>query len=215
MRRVLGFAIAGIAASAVAAPAAGAAGVPDASCTANTGVTIVQNNGDLKVAQTFAAIHSGRLDTAQMTVTNKAGSTPGDWRLEIASATGTGPGGVLATTTVPNTLANGAQGVITGTFATPATVTAGGSYAVLVSRPGSSGYQVTEQGGDPCPGQQGFYQNVVSGPFIEDPFVDFGFAVTVELPNAQASPKCKKKKHKKHAHAAKKKHKKCGKKKRK
>jgi hypothetical protein len=117
---------------------------------------------------------------------------------------------------VADTLGPAAQGVITGTFSSPAAVTAGTLYALLVSRPGSNGYEVAEQGGDPCPGQ-GYYQNAVAGPFIEFPLVDFGFATTVQLPtsaNTSPSKRCKKKKHKKHAAAAEK-HKKCKKKKRK
>jgi hypothetical protein len=198
-----------------AAPAA-AAGVPDASCTVTLGVSIIQNDGNKKVAQTFTAIHSGALDTAQMTVANPNPLTPGDWQLELAATNGGLPGAVLAATTVADTLGPAAQGVITGTFSSPATVAAGTLYALLVSRPGSNGYEVAEQGGDPCPGQ-GFYQNVVAGPFVEFPFVDFGFATTVQ-PTASTptkpAVKCKKKKHKKHAAVAKK-HKKCKKKKRK
>ena len=211
MRRLLGLVIAGIAAGTVAVPGASAAGLPDAGCTVQPGLTIVQNNGDLKIAQTFTAIHTGRLDTVQMTVRNPTGATPGDWRFEIAAATGGTPGAVLASTTVPNTLAANVLGSITGTFSSPAAVTAGGSYAVLLSRPGSSKYEVADAAGDPCPGQQAFYQNLVSGPFISYNFVDFGFATTVQPPTGATSAKKCKKKHKKHAAAAKK-HKKCKKK---
>ena len=150
--------------------------------------------------------------------------TPGDWRLEIASTSGGAPGPVLATTTVPNTLAANTQGTITGTFATPPSVTVGTLYALLISRPGSNGYHVAEEGGDPCPGQ-GYFQNSPSGPFLIDSFVDFRFATTVQLPAPVQLPpatpgkasakKCKKhKKHKKRAAEAKK-HKKCKKKKKK
>ena len=72
------------------------------------------------------------------------------------------PQHVLASTTVPNTLAADAQGTITGTFANPPAVTAGGEFALLISRPGSNGYPVAEQGGDPCPGQ-GYFQNSPRG----------------------------------------------------
>ncbi len=196
-------------------PAAGASSVQDAACAANLGASIVQPDGDLKVAQTFTALHTGGLDTASTAVTTPVGATPGDWRLEIAATIGGAPAGVLASTTVPNTLAPNTQGTITGTFANPPAVTAGGEFALLISRPGSNGYHVAEQGGDPCPGQ-GYYQNAPSGPFLIDNFVDFRFATTVRVPDATTTtttPKCKKKKHKKHAHAAKKKHKKCKKKK--
>jgi hypothetical protein len=219
-RRIQCLVGAGIAASILAttAPAASAVSVPDASCTVPPGVNIVQSDGNRKIAQTFTAIHTGGMDTVQMSVKNPTGTTPGDWRLEIAAATGGTPGPVLASTTVPNTLAANVQGPITGTFSSPPAVTAGGNYAVLLSRPGSSGYQAAEEGGDPCPGRN-FYQNVVSGPFIEQNFVDFGFATTVQLPaptptSTSPAKKCKKKKHKKRAAVAKK-HKKCKKKKRK
>ena len=62
-------------------------------------------------------------------------------------------------------------------------MTAGGELALLISRPGSNGYHVAEQGGDPCPGQ-GYFQNSPGGPFLIDNFVDFRFATTVRLPDA-------------------------------
>ncbi len=216
-RGIRGVLAIGTAAAALAgwAPAAGAASIPDASCAANLGASIVQPDGDRKVAQTFTALHTGGLDTASTAVTTPVGATPGDWRLEIAATSGGAPAGVLASTTVPNTLAANTQGTITGTFANPPAVTAGGEFALLISRPGSNGYHVAEQGGDPCPGQ-GYFQNSPGGPFLIDNFVDFRFATTVRLPDASTpAKKCKKKHHKKHASAAKKKHKKCGKKKRK
>ena len=185
--RLVGLAIAGIAAGAMTAPAAGATVVPDASCTVLPGSNIVQA-GDRKVAQTFTAIHTGALKTAQMRLKNPAASTPGDWLFEIAATSGGLPGPVLASTTVPNTLAAGATDMITGTFDKPAAVTAGGAYALLLSRPGSSSYEASNEGGDKCPGQQAYYQNVASGPFIEYPFVDFHFATTVELPPRLPSP---------------------------
>lgn len=218
MKRLIGIAIVGIAISGVTAPMASAMGVPDASCAANLGASIVQPNGDRKVAQTFTALHTGGLDTASTAVTTPMSPTPGDWRLEIASTTGGAPGTVLASTTVPNTLAANTQGTITGTFANPPAVSASGEFALLISRPGSNGYAVAEQGGDPCPGQ-GYFQNSPGGPFLIDNFVDFRFATTVQLPTQAGTTnpgkkKCKKKHHKKRAVVAKK-HKKCKKKKRK
>jgi hypothetical protein len=218
-RLIKGLAGAGIAAGILAttAPVAGAAGLPDASCTVGPGVLLSQPDGNKKTAQTFPAIHTGGLDTAQTTLENDVG-TSGDWRLEIAATSGGLPAGILASTTVQNTIPSGTLGVITGTFSSPAQVTAGTLYALLISRPGtgSNGYEVAEQGGDPCPGQQAYFQNTVSGPFLEFPFVDFGFATTVQPPTPPSTglgKKCKKK-HKKRAATAKK-HSKCKKKKRK
>ena len=55
--------------------------VPDASCTVPLGSAIVQSNGNLKVAQTFTALHSGGLTSAQTTVTNPPASTvAGNWQ---------------------------------------------------------------------------------------------------------------------------------------
>jgi hypothetical protein len=216
MRRLIGLAIAGVAVGMVGVPTAGATSVPDASCAANLGATIEQPNGNQKVAQTFTALHTGVLDTATTAVTPRGGAV-GDWTLEIAATSGGAPSSVLASATVPNTLATNTQGFITGTFANPAAVTAGGEFALLISRPGSNGFGVALQGGDPCPGQ-GYYQNSAGGPFLIDNFVDFRFATTVRLPDSSttSAKKCKKKhkKHKKHAASAKK-HKKCKKKKRK
>jgi hypothetical protein len=216
-RGIWGVTAVGIAIALGAPASAGAAGAPDASCTVGPGVTIEQPNGDLTVAQTFTALHTGGLDTASTAVIPRS-AVSGDWKLEIASTSAGAPGSVMATTTVPNTLPLNTKGTITGTFATPASVSAGSLYALLISRPGSNGYGVADEGGDPCAGQA-YYQNVVAGPFIFYNGVDFGFATTVQPPTnsggAVTKSKCKKKKHKKHAAAAKKKHKKCKKKKRK
>jgi hypothetical protein len=218
-RGIWGVTVVAIGLTALGVPAsAGAAGVPDASCTVGPGVTIEQPNGDLKVAQTFTALHTGGLDTASTAVIPRS-AISGDWKLEIASTSAGAPGPAMATTTVPNTLPLNTKGTITGTFATPPSVSAGSQYALLISRPGSNGYGVADEGGDPCPGQA-YYQNVVAGPFIFYNAVDFGFATTVQPPTSSGSggalKKCKKKKkHRKHAAAAKKKHKKCKKKKKK
>jgi hypothetical protein len=185
--------------SAITASTALAVDVPDASCNANLGAAIVMPNGDQKVAQTFPALHTGPLTSATSALTNRLGSTPGDWRFEIAATSGGLPGSVLASAIVPNTLASGAQGFVTARFAAPAQVTAGTLYAVLFSRPGSSSYAVAEQGGDPCPGQ-GYFQMSVGGPFSIDANVDFNFATTVDQPTGQqaaALKKCKKKHSKK------------------
>ena len=155
-----------VAALAAMPSVASAATVPDASCTVHLGFSVTPSPGDIKVAQTFTAQHTGALATAQVTVTNSAGSTPGDWRLEIAATDGSGlPATVLAATTVANALADGQQGAIIGSFANPAHVSAGMLYALLVSRPGSSKYGLAGEGGDPCPGQA-YFQNAVGGPFL-------------------------------------------------
>jgi len=210
MRGIRGLIVVGsfAAAFAASAPGAVAAGIPDASCTVNPGSSIVQPNGDLKVAVLFGALHDGVLDTATTTVTTPASPTPGDWKFEIAETVNFASYLVVASATVPNTLGPNTQGAITGTFAHPAHVSAGGSYALLISRPGSNGYHVADQGGDPCPTSQAYYQNAVGGPFINYNAVDLGFATTVQPLTASATKKCKHRKHKKHDAAAKK-HKKC------
>ncbi len=183
--------VAGTASTAEAAP------VPDASCTVPTGSTLTPVNGNLAVAQTFTAQHTGTLATAQATLTNVSPSAL-PWLLQIAKTDGSGlPSSILASVSVPNTLASGGQGPVTGTFAAPAPVTAGSLYALVISRPGSGTYGIADEGGNPCPGQA-YFQNTVGGPFMAFAFVDFGFATTVELPTATgqraaALKKCKKK----------------------
>jgi hypothetical protein len=201
-------AIAGVTVSALAGwlffPA-GAAADPDASCMLPTGSTLTPNNGNLEVAQTFTALHTGNLATAQATLTNVSGSTL-PWLLQIAATDGSGlPGSALASVSVPNTLAASAEGIVSGTFGSPAHVTAGTLYALIISRPGAGIYGVSDGGGDPCPGQA-YYQNTVGGPFVVYPFVDFAFATTVEPPSATgqraaALKKCKMK----HSHKQRKK----------
>lgn len=195
-------ALAAVAALSAIPSAASAATVADASCTVQLGFSVTPSPGDIKEAQTFTAGHTGVLVSAQVTVTNSAGSTPGDWRLEIAATDGSGlPGTILAATTVANALGDGQQGAITGSFANPAHVSAGTLYALLVSRPGSSKYGLAGEGGDPCPGQA-YFQNAVGGPFLLYSSVDYGFATTVDLGGAATGArKCKRKKHHKRRHA--------------
>jgi hypothetical protein len=203
-RRAGVFLIAGVAAGVLitAAPAA-AAPVADASCATPFGFNIAPSPGSLRAAQVFTARHTGKLVTGQFGLKNPAASTPGDWLFEVASTVGGAPGPVLASQIVTDALPPTGPGVttpVTATFANPVAVTAGTSYALLISRPGSNNYEVNAGAGDVCPGQQNYNQLTVGGPFIRDNGVDLGFATTVDVATgerAAALKKCKKKHSKK------------------
>jgi hypothetical protein len=163
---------------------------PDASCPGPPDSDVFSSNGGKRVAQTFTALHSGALTTAQMSIT-KSG-TPGDWVIQIDSVDGSGTptNTVLASTSVPDSSVTmtGVPVTITGSFAAPATVVAGQHFAIMVSRPGSDFISVGRRMGNVCPG----------GAFAADPSpaafsslvadIDLVFATFVVTPAADTSP---------------------------
>ena len=120
--------------------------------------------GASRFAQTFTAGITGGLTTAQVEVT-KFG-TPGDYRLDVndVDAAGAPSNTTLASATVPDAEVPPGASIITGSFANPALVSAGQQYALIVTRPTSSGLQVGTRTGNACAGQL-FFSSTQTGNF--------------------------------------------------
>lgn len=108
----------------------------DAQCSAPaTGGLGVDEDG--RIAQTFIPLGSGQLTAARIRFTNPAGAT-GDFRLQVAAADAAGPTDtILATTLLPSASIPDGPGTHQFDFASPATVTAGTPYALILSHTAS------------------------------------------------------------------------------
>jgi hypothetical protein len=122
------------------------------------------SGGTLRFAQTFTAATTGGLTAAQVDVRKQG--TAGDYRLDIneVDAAGVPTDGVLASTTIPDADVPAGESTITGSFASPAQVSAGAQYALIVTRPASNVIQVGVRTGNDCPGQL-FFSSAQTGPF--------------------------------------------------
>jgi hypothetical protein len=134
--RALGLAAA--AALLLAAPAAaGTLDQQQTSSSTDAGLFTFQS-----VAQTFRPGITGGLDQVDLSLL-KAGTPPPTVTVEIRDAPAGSPGtGVLATATISTSTLSAAPAFVVGTFATPAPVTAGTQYAIVVYSPGSGGNSV-------------------------------------------------------------------------
>jgi hypothetical protein len=156
---------------------------PDANCPGPREFSFASmQGGNARFAQTFTSGFTGGITTAQVEITKQG--TPGDYQLQINEADGAGAptNTVLASTTIPDSSVPAGDGLITGTFADPAEVVAGAQYAIIVTRPGSSGLRIGTRDGDDCPGRlfHSGSQVAAFGPL--DPY-DLIFAVFVTLPD--------------------------------
>jgi hypothetical protein len=133
-----------------AAPAR--AEVPDAKCEGPSNSTI----GDYRVAQPFTALNTGHLVRFQAVARNVA--APSSWTVQIDAIDGSGKpaNAPLAETTIPvgTTPPTGGPLQVEGSFPTPALVTAGTTYALVIapSTPGIGNLPMATDG-DRCPGQ--------------------------------------------------------------
>lgn len=95
--------------------------------------------GNTRLAQTFSALASGPLVRADIPISKDAGPEA-DYILRISPVDGAGvPGNaVLAETRTPSTNLPLGESVVTFTFASPAPVTAGATYALVLTRPGGN-----------------------------------------------------------------------------
>jgi hypothetical protein len=130
-----------------------------------------------RYAQTFTAQNTGNLTSGQFVV-NKA-VVGGDWMMQLLATDGAGnaTNTVLASTTIPDATVFVGTQTITGQFATPASVTTGQTYALLITR--SSSFDL--RAGAPCPGQA-FYSPSGTISWLGQEFFDLRFAVFVEPP---------------------------------
>jgi hypothetical protein len=154
--------------------AASGAEMPDASCPGPQNNSIGGPGGTTRFAETFTALNSGTLTSAEISV-KKQGSA-GDWTLEIADLDSTGkPGAVIAATTVPDASVTNttSYGLIRGEFGSPATVNAGQQYALIVGRSASNSLQVGMVEPSTCPGSIYYHA---------PPFTTYGpFGATYDL----------------------------------
>jgi hypothetical protein len=163
---------------------------------------------DEAFGQGFTSSLSGTLTRAQSEVTKSGGS--GDWLVQIRTLDTDGhfTDVVLASATVLDADVPAGTSVITGVFASPATVTAGGQYAVVFTRPGAAvnTYGPRYFSDDRCSGLA--WDSFGSRPpgNIDFPFRAFVTPPSPAPPSGSGTTASKKKckKHKKHAASAKK-----------
>lgn len=135
----------------------------DATCIATGGYS-----NKVRLAQTFRALRSGQLTSATVFLRrNVAGN---DFDVEIWSVDQTNaPGDVLAGITIANVpvlaLADPPRR-LTATFSTPATVTAGLRYALVIAGAEPGTYSLELGPNNPCPDGISFYGDTPNGPLV-------------------------------------------------
>jgi hypothetical protein len=163
---------------AVSPPEASAQGSPDATCPGPREASYSHpGSGNNRFTQTFMPQISGALTNAEVEL-NKFGPS-GDFIVQILE---TDPSGVptntiLASTTIPDAAVPAGFSVVGVDFANPATVTAGQTYALVVTRPGG-GLAVGVRQGDDCPGAL-FISLSQTGSFTPVAGLDLVFTVFV------------------------------------
>jgi hypothetical protein len=120
--------------------------------------------GTSRVAQTFRAGITGSLTAASVDVT-KSG-TAGDYRLDVneVDEAGVPTNNVLASTTISDASVPPGNSQPEGVFEFPAQVTAGQQYALILTRPGSSGLGWGTRLENDCPGGM-YFSNTQTAPF--------------------------------------------------
>jgi hypothetical protein len=137
-------------------------------------------NGNARYAQTFTAIASGPLVSAQFQI-GKAEDTIGDYilRLSAVTAGGVPTNTVLASALVPDGDVPAAVTMVNFTFPTPFSVVAGVRYALVVTRPGSTILGAHGHANDTCAGGA-FFSNDQDDAFAASAgTADFIFATFV------------------------------------
>jgi hypothetical protein len=169
----------GLVGLALAPAPAVAAPVLDANCPDDPSANLPPQNGDYRFGQTFTAQTTGSLAMGQFRI-EKAGS-PGDYRMDLNATDGSGAptNTMLASTTIPDASVPAGVSTITGVFASPAQVTAGQQYALVITRPGSSTLTVATRMGNPCPGGGEFFSFGQAEAWFQQPD-DLVFATFVE-----------------------------------
>lgn len=163
----------------VAAPGTAGAEVPDAKCD----VTPDSAMGDVRVAQTFTALHTGHLVRFEALSARLSSSSTWTVQINTVDATGKPANTTLAQTaiTVPGSPPSD-PAPVGGSFASPVFVNAGTAYALVVIS-GGTNYPMASMAGT-CPGQV-FGDSSLNGswPFSRPTF-DLDFATFVEPSNS-------------------------------
>jgi hypothetical protein len=141
----------------VAPSGATAAAVPDAACPGPSDGTSFTPLGDRREAQTFIAGHTGALQRVTLEVNNLSAGNP-DFLVQILAtdANGSPTNTALASTTIPKASVPAGASTLDVGFSPGAVVSAGGIYAVTISRPGANflipTWRLGARAGDPCVG---------------------------------------------------------------
>jgi large repetitive protein len=169
------------------APSALAAPVLDANCPDGVNQVLSGSAGVTRSAQTFTAETTGALVMGQFKI-NKAG-TAGDYRMDVnaTDASGAPTNTTLASTTIPDAVVPPGISTITGTFATPAPVTAGQQYALVLTRPGSTDVTHSARFGDVCSGME-FFSGSQTGEWSAFSDMDMIYSTFVEPAAPQPDP---------------------------
>lgn len=157
---------------------ASAQGSPDATCPGPREASYSHpGSGNNRFTQTFTPQISGALTNAELEI-NKFGPS-GDFIVQILETDGSGvpTNTLLASTTIPDAAVPAGFSTIGVDFANPPTVTAGQTYALVVTRPGG-GLAVGVRQGDDCPGAL-FISLSQTGSFTQVGDLDLVFTVFV------------------------------------
>jgi hypothetical protein len=152
----------------------------DATCLVLGGSGQVASDGNQRVAQSFTALATGPLVTAQLAI-GKFAESAGDFVLRLTPLAGDGipTNGVLAEATVTNAHVPVGESAVTFGFAAPAPVAAGTQYALVLTRPGGSSFAwLGRQGGSGCLGRA-FTSSSQADPFAPIDNLDLHFMTFV------------------------------------
>ena len=151
----------------------------DAVCPGPTNDAYAIGGVDWRLAQTFTALTSGSLVKAELLLSEPAGSL-GDYVLRIAPADGAGipTNIILAETAVLDINVPNGKSTVSFTFANPASVVAGNSYALVLTRPGSDKLVWLGHIGNSCAGTTYFSESQF-GQFVAVGNIDLIFETFV------------------------------------
>jgi len=138
----------------------------DAVCPEPTNDAYAIGGVDWRLAQTFTALTSGALVKADLLLSEPMGSL-GDYVLRIAPADGAGvpTNIILAETAVLDISVPTGKSTVSFSFASPASVVAGNSYALVLTRPGSDKLVWLGHIGNSCSGTT-YFSDSQNGPFV-------------------------------------------------
>jgi hypothetical protein len=139
------------------------------------------NQANSRFAQTFTALHTGTVVRAQVALNKQA--TNGAFTVQILDTdpSGVPVNGVLGSGTVPGSSIPAGDTTLDATFSSPAPVTAGHLYALVVTRPES--WSITDRHGNPCGGEEFYTEGPAFQPNMTPSPYDFVYSVYVNPTN--------------------------------
>jgi hypothetical protein len=168
--------------AAVIGPPQASSAVRDARCFLTPDSQLTLSAGQ-RQAQTFTALHTGSVASATFEVDNP--SSGGDFQFQIlpVDSSGAPTNPPLSLSTISNAAIGGGSHWLTGTFPSRVPLTAGGQYALAITRLGGPDYTVSEVSGNKCSGQE-YFSPTQSDPFAaDDPSYDLYFFIVVRQPS--------------------------------